>query len=652
MANTCLKATQIELQEERIGRDQYPQYSRFSTPEAAAVRYIRMACEVLGPRGDQKSGCRDAWIAYCSMTGRQSVISSFKANRFNNLFQAAAALHFHRPDIIRFFVEFIPERNSKLTSVLFDAESEKVSVYVLSLALVYLRVTGPYWQLLGCKTHYLDFYMYVVEMRTQLEEWKNDADTIFEALPGLFGKPVPNDDLLQAALLVSMEMKNKTSLIFQKLAESFIKVIEAQLTDFLPNGSYYNVNDGALRQKLAHSVITNMVGEACFGDLDLSIYKRRNSSCHHHTTVTMMMRNKMMEKWFSMKPAVDQTQLLHLSAKKAGALRQKHRQEERDAIARRRLELEGNQQRREQQKAALARKKDTIIRTLLQHSGPCKTPGDVSKLMRRLKIKRRQKEALTVEMNYHKVVLGVRSPLLRTTQPVPPGLHHAVADNALPDAGINEQLQPLPDVPPPEAAHNAQAIIADNALPDAGINEQLQPLPDVPPPEAAHNAQAIIADADNGLLNHAEDGHMSDSSSEGAQHQPGPDTLSAQSFDALKIGDMVAVYYDDDYHIGSIHELKNSNTATINFMKKCVLSNNTYVWPQPRLYDDISWCYIFEADFQIDTRNGRIWNVPIDTNLDLKYQMYKKKVLCINTWTVGGPTNPLDVQCLLVFMLG
>ncbi|KAL8595460.1 hypothetical protein ACOMHN_024159 [Nucella lapillus] len=164
-----------------------------------------------------------------------------------------------------------------------------------------------------------------------------------------------------------------------------------------------------------------------------------------------------------------------------------------------------------------------------------------------------------------------------------------------------------------------------NALPDAGINEQLQPLPDVPPPEAAHNAQAIIADADNGLLNHAEDGHMSDSSSEGGQHQPGPDTLSAQSFDALKIGDMVAVYYDDDYHIGSIHELKDSNTATINFMKKCVISNNTYMWPQPQLYDDISWCYIFEADFQIDTRNGRIWNVPIDTNLDLKYQMYKKK---------------------------
>jgi len=115
-SNTALTATQKERDESRIGTDLQPHFQHFSTPEAAAVRYIRMACEVLGPRGDEKSGCRDAWIAFCALNEKPSVISSFKANRFNNLFEAAAALTYHRDDIITFLRDYMPDKNSKLQS--------------------------------------------------------------------------------------------------------------------------------------------------------------------------------------------------------------------------------------------------------------------------------------------------------------------------------------------------------------------------------------------------------------------------------------------------------------------------------------------------------------------------------------------------------
>ncbi|KAK2146198.1 hypothetical protein LSH36_625g01032 [Paralvinella palmiformis] len=55
--NTALIAIQKRHNESRIGRDLEPQFSSFSIPEAAAVRYVRMACEVLGPCGDEKAGC-------------------------------------------------------------------------------------------------------------------------------------------------------------------------------------------------------------------------------------------------------------------------------------------------------------------------------------------------------------------------------------------------------------------------------------------------------------------------------------------------------------------------------------------------------------------------------------------------------------------
>ena len=78
-------------------------FTHWQTKQAAAVRYIRMACEVFGPRGDEQIGCRDSWMAYCSMMQIKSTVPSFKANRFNSLFVGAASLHFHQLEILNFF---------------------------------------------------------------------------------------------------------------------------------------------------------------------------------------------------------------------------------------------------------------------------------------------------------------------------------------------------------------------------------------------------------------------------------------------------------------------------------------------------------------------------------------------------------------------
>ena len=92
------------------------------------------------------------------------------------------------------------------------------------------------------------------------------------------------------------------------------------------------MTDPELRQKLAHSQITNLLGKACFGDLDLSIYKLRNASSHHHGSLTMMFQNEMMEKWFSKKEPASQKQILKGAAKKGPEFRKQHRQEQRDVI--------------------------------------------------------------------------------------------------------------------------------------------------------------------------------------------------------------------------------------------------------------------------------------------------------------------------------
>ena len=499
--NNTLQSIQQDRGELRIGRDEQPIFHRFTRSEAAAVRYICKACEVLGPRGDEKSGCRDAWLAFCSISGKASRVTSFKSNRFNNLFEAAAALHFHRASIIDFLDNFLPEKNQKLESVLYDVKSDAVGVYVLTLAMAFFRITGPYWQLLGTKTHYLVFFQHVVALRAQLQEWTTEADTIFTPdLPSLFEKPPTDVDMFGAALAVPQDVKAKVTDVFAKLCGGLLVVVDTQLTDFLPGGQYHNVKDLAMRQKLAYSHITNLVGEACFGDLDLSIYKwvgeacfgdldlsiykwvgeacfgdldlsiykwvgeacfgdldlsiykRSNASSHHHGMLTMLMRNRMMDRWFAAKSEETQNQLLKPSVKKAPELRRKHREMEKEVTAHRRLALQQHHQQMEERKAALSRRKDAISRQLQQHSGPCRTPADVDRLLQRFQLQRERKSALQAEINYHKVVLERKSPLLRTSQLSVDGL----ADN------LRQYLVSLPEhaaaVDPPCALEGENSV--------------------------------------------------------------------------------------------------------------------------------------------------------------------------------------------------
>ena len=107
----------------KLGRDSSSKFISFSTAaESAAMRLIRLVAEVLGPRGDEKSGCRREWTAFLSKYKIKPAFTSYHCNRFNNLFQNATALLFHRHHIKQFLDEFVSHSNLKLQSILADLE--------------------------------------------------------------------------------------------------------------------------------------------------------------------------------------------------------------------------------------------------------------------------------------------------------------------------------------------------------------------------------------------------------------------------------------------------------------------------------------------------------------------------------------------------
>ena len=305
------------------------------------------------------------------MTGQQSTITSFKSNRFNNLFEAAAALHFHRQDILD-CLRSLPRLNKKLESIMEDNQSHGIDCQVVALGLVYFQVTGPYWQLLGQGLHYLHFFAYVEELYSFFRKWSDDPNDAFSAdFHPLFGfNFMLSLDIFNSLLNIGEENKVTVKDVLKNISRGCIEVMEHLLTDFLPGGRYHNLDDAVLRKKMAHSEMTNLVGEQCFGDLDFSLFKRRNATLHHHSTINILKRNKSISRYFCLKSKEDQTQLLKLSAKKASKLRKQHVIEEKEAVVQRTLVL---QESRANKAAAADRKRaklQDVMEKMRPHHGP------------------------------------------------------------------------------------------------------------------------------------------------------------------------------------------------------------------------------------------------------------------------------------------
>ena len=102
MSKACeaaLKTAEREISQTGLGQDALSRFSHFkSSDENATSRLIRTACDCLGPKGDEKSGCQTEWQGYCNTIEKQLKMTSYRSNRFNCYFGAAATI-FHQEDI-------------------------------------------------------------------------------------------------------------------------------------------------------------------------------------------------------------------------------------------------------------------------------------------------------------------------------------------------------------------------------------------------------------------------------------------------------------------------------------------------------------------------------------------------------------------------
>ena len=114
-----------------------------------------------------------------AMSDRKSCISSFRSNGFNNIFQASAALHYHREDISN-CLQCLSNLNLKLQSITEDCKCDETNCQLVALGLLYYRLTEPCWSLLKREIHYLDFSTHIDRLYNLLTSWSEDPSNAFD----------------------------------------------------------------------------------------------------------------------------------------------------------------------------------------------------------------------------------------------------------------------------------------------------------------------------------------------------------------------------------------------------------------------------------------------------------------------------------------
>ncbi|KAH3697969.1 hypothetical protein DPMN_085482 [Dreissena polymorpha] len=222
----------------------------------------------------------------------------------------------------------VQQPNRKLISVKADLQCEQIKTMLKCYGLIFVKVTGPYWNLVTSgSVPYLLLYKSVQSLRMYLSDCVNNpklliserqwaAEDVADIPNGhLFMKKLLSGDLEDTLLLDTISV----------VASGMVRCIDKQLVDFLPGGQFGAMpsEEDLDHTKFAHS--TNLSCEHHFGDLDSSQRRRPNASLHHHSSVQMIKRSRVnLMNWFDKMSSNDRSSLLKNARKEGKKLREEH----------------------------------------------------------------------------------------------------------------------------------------------------------------------------------------------------------------------------------------------------------------------------------------------------------------------------------------
>lgn len=558
-----------------LGRNNSAKFKNWHGSESNAARYVRTASDVLGPRGDQKNGCQAHWNAYLSKDNHKSYVTSFRSNRFNNLFQGSRGLFHHQSDIVEFLSDYKSDLNLKLQSVLLDASSIEIQSIIRALGIVFCKITGPWWEMLNGGVEYVDQYKYIQTMLSKFRDWSTDASELFQPGCGIFPEFSPRYTEATTTLFNSPNSCSDTSMTKQALQAmilGFIQVTEKQLADFLPGGEFGSEPSVLKRAQMKHCKITNLLSEHEFGDLDFSQFRRRHASLYYHSGIQILKQNHTISGWLTTKSENEQGRLLKMARTKRVEMRKRHLDKERDVIRKTREKLETNFSIKKAKDAKKIENRKKLVATLQEHNGPCQTFGQLNAALANCKSNSLKKELMKNEIRYLTNVLNVKDRRLVMGNK---GWQELKENWCLATNECNEDL----------------VNVTSNTVPDFDLSQEFT---------QTKKRKLSLTESDN--------------------FQKRKKCKTAANFTFNTPDTWVAVAYEEEFFIGTVLEVASSEVATIQFLNRGF--QTVYRWPRIDDVADVQSKFVFAADIEVVLNaNGRTYSV---SEIDYLQQLYEE----------------------------
>lgn len=399
---------------EKLGRDKHPRFQSFvNFDESAVTRYIHMASEMLCPSEETNPNYRRHWLAFCLERKNPSRLPINQSNRVINYFEAAAGLIHHHEDVVLFVSDLQllnDNSNILLESVNADANDEALQALVCVVAVVYLKVLGPFWQLLKSDGEYPLFSRYILCLYDKLLEWSQDASCLLqpEAFVNVFLQVPMQEGTFEGVFkFCRANAENQYGTLMraclQRMMKALAAVLEDNLKDFLPGGEYCKDQPVDIAVQMANCTFSQLMGEYPFGHgypygknrPDKTL--RQAEGCPSEETEQ--------EPAASRKTPDESTSPAKTIQKQPQASKRHSIFEGANLNAAKKMKAS-----RLKQKAQDHIYKKLIVGAVSKYGGPCKSKQDVERLLTKLQgaSHAHTREVIRCELNYQKSILGSR----------------------------------------------------------------------------------------------------------------------------------------------------------------------------------------------------------------------------------------------------
>ena len=440
----------------------------YSKGESGTLRLIRTVCKAVQAKGCEKSGRPVQFQTYLrSVKGTDKVpLAPFKGNRFNITFYNGAGIYYLHSDLLNFFKR-VHSENRLLGAVHDDLQINAFIAGCRALGLISKLVTGPLWRILEDESvHVLDMTSKYQHMLHTFERWAEDASEVLKGDVILFeGYNVVKDQCFQKLVEASAEFDVLTLQALELIFAALVVKTKRLLADHLEGGKYEAPSEEQKNESKT-VVKTNVMPERDFGMLDRLIMEKPRSTTLVLEGIIMFNKNKT-GAWRDKLPQEKRALVMQMvrqskdQQRKVFATRQL-------AIRQRRNEKMEKQAEEEEKKAQKIRVKKQMLMDEIEKVGLWKTEQQVKENVKKLVDESEKVRALSLQIQFRKVVLSAFHPEKEVFQMSAKGIKFdskrltdnliAILQKALEDLEEEEEEETETAPPVLQTAINPQAL--------------------------------------------------------------------------------------------------------------------------------------------------------------------------------------------------